>query len=69
MDTSTIFRTVKNPDNPFVMIDKRPLEDPDISLAAKGLFAYLSVMPEKTINRERYPSDLVDELRAAGYLK
>lgn len=34
----TIFRTIKNEDHPFVMMDRRPLENPDLSWRAKGVF-------------------------------
>lgn len=42
----TIFRVAKNPENPFVMIDKRPLENKKISWKAKGVLAYLLSRPD-----------------------
>ena len=39
------FRTVKDPENPFVMMDKRPVNDETISWGAKGLLAYLLSKP------------------------
>ena len=42
----TIFRVAKNKDNPYVMIDKRPLENPSLSWKAKGVLAYLLSRPD-----------------------
>jgi hypothetical protein len=42
---STIFRTVKNKDNPYVMIDRRPLDNPALSFKAKGILTYLMSRP------------------------
>lgn len=42
----TIFRTVKNEDHPFVMIDRRPVENPDLSWGAKGVLSYLLSRPD-----------------------
>lgn len=77
--SKTIFRTVKNPDNPFVMIDKRPIENPKLSWKSKGLLTYLMSRPDNWIVRFR---DLVKrstdgphavraavrELREAGHI-
>ena len=46
MIDKTILRVEKNPNNPFVMMDKRPLENPKMSLKAKGLLAYLLSRPD-----------------------
>jgi hypothetical protein len=43
---STIFRTVKNKDNPFVMIDHRPIGNPALSFKAKGILSYLLSRPD-----------------------
>ena len=40
-----IYRTSKE-DRPFVMLDKTSLEDPRLSMAAKGLHAYLMSRPD-----------------------
>lgn len=48
---NTIFRVVKNKDNPYVMIDKRPIENPALSWKAKGLLAYLLSRPDNWIVR------------------
>lgn len=45
-DEKTIIRVEKNKDNPFVMIDRRPLEKPYMSWKAKGLLAYLLSRPD-----------------------
>ncbi len=45
-DEKTIFRVVKDKENPFVMIDRRVLENPVLSWKAKGLLAYLLSRPD-----------------------
>jgi hypothetical protein len=76
----TIFRVEKNKENPFVMIDRRVIENPKLSWKAKGLLAYLLSRPDNWVVRFR---DLVKrapdkahtvraamkELRAAGHVK
>jgi hypothetical protein len=49
----TIFRVEKNPDNPFVMIDRRVIENPKLSWKAKGLLAYLLSRPDNWVVRFR----------------
>lgn len=72
-------RTYKK-ENPFVMIDKRPLEDVRLSWEAKGLHAYLMSKPDNwTVNvkhlikQSRNGRDatyrIVNELILAGYIK
>jgi len=79
-DDQTIFRIAKNPDNPFVMIDKRPLEKPYLSWKAKGLLAYLLSRPDDwtinfgdLINRstdgEYATRAAAKELEKAGHIK
>jgi hypothetical protein len=47
----TIFRIIKNAENPFVMMDKRALMDPALTYKAKGILAYLLSRPDNwTIN-------------------
>ena len=43
---STIFRTVKDKNNPYVMIDRRPVDNPNLSFKAKGLLTYLMSRPD-----------------------
>lgn len=43
---STIFRVVKSKDNPYVMIDKRPIDNPELSFKAKGILTYLMSRPD-----------------------
>lgn len=67
----TIFRTVKNEDHPFVMIDRRPVENPDLSWGAKGLLSYLLSRPDNWTVRLR---DLVNRSsdgssKIRGYIK
>ncbi len=42
----TIYRTVKNVENPFVMIDRRPIDNPNLSYKAKGILTYLMSRPD-----------------------
>lgn len=42
----TIFRVMHDPENPYVIMDKRPLEKPYLSWKAKGLLAYLLSRPD-----------------------
>lgn len=44
--SKTIFRVEKNKDNPFVMIDRRPIENPKLSWRAKGILTYLISRPD-----------------------
>ncbi|SGI69991.1 hypothetical protein [Mycobacterium tuberculosis] len=71
-------RTVKN-ENPFVMLDKRPLEDTRLSWEAKGIHAYLMSKPDSwkinvkhLIKQSRNGRDavyrIINELIAAGYI-
>jgi hypothetical protein len=76
----TVFRVAKNADNPFVMIDRRPIENCALSWKAKGILAYLLSRPDDWIIRFR---DLVNrstdgahmvraamsELKKAGHIK
>lgn len=79
-DTQTIFRAVKNKDNPYAMIDKRIVEDKNLTWKAKGLLVYILSRPDNWIIQMQ---DLVNqsqdginairaamkELKAAGYIK
>lgn len=73
-------RTHKTKENPYVMIDKRPLEDTRLSWEAKGLHAYLMSKPDSwTVNvkhlikQSRNGRDatyrIVNELIYAGYIE
>ncbi len=42
----TIFRIHKGRDNPFVMVDRRPVENPEMSFKAKGILTYLLSRPD-----------------------
>jgi hypothetical protein len=42
----TIYRVVKNKDNPYVMIDRRPVDNPKLSYKAKGILTYLLSRPD-----------------------
>jgi DnaD/phage-associated family protein len=42
----TIYRVVKSKDNPYVMIDRRPIENPTLSFKAKGILTYLLSRPD-----------------------
>ena len=78
MDKS-IIRTVKNAENPFVMIDRRIFENDGLSLKAKGLFGYLLSRPDNwticmadLVKRTKDGKDSVnsalDELIESGYV-
>lgn len=43
---STIFRTKKNKDNPYVMVDRRTIDNPVLSFKAKGILTYLLSRPD-----------------------
>lgn len=47
----TVFRVAKNKDNPYVMIDRRPIENPALSWRAKGVLAYLLSRPDDWVVR------------------
>ena len=76
----TIFRVAKNPNNPYVMIDKRISEDSRLSWKAKGIMLYLLSRPndwainlvdvekQSTDGRDGVQSG-VNELIALGYLE
>jgi hypothetical protein len=79
MRKQTIFRTMKNEDNPFVMIDRRPIENPALSWKAKGILAYLLSRPDNWIVRlgdlvKRSPDGVyairgaINELQKAGHV-
>jgi hypothetical protein len=76
----TIFRVEKNSENPFVMIDRRAIENPKLSWKAKGLLAYLLSRPDDWVVRfrdlaKRAPDGAhtirvaMKELRAAGHVE
>lgn len=60
----TIFRIEKNKDNPYVMIDRRLIENPKLSWKAKGLLAYLLSRPDNWTVRFR---DLVNRSPDGGH--
>ncbi len=43
---ATIYKVVKNKDNPYVMIDRRPIDNPVLSFKAKGILTYLMSRPD-----------------------
>jgi hypothetical protein len=55
LDGPTIIRMCKNRANPYVMINRRALEDDRLSWAARGLMAYLLAKPD---DWEVRPGDL-----------
>lgn len=76
----TIFRVVKSKDNPYVMIDRRPIENPTLSFRAKGILTYALSRPDGwefnladlknhcTDGRDAIRAGLT-ELREAGHLE
>jgi len=76
----TIFRVAKNKDNPYVMIDKRPLENPSLSWKAKGVLAYLLSRPDdweiilgdlikRSTDGESAVRSALKELRKVGHVR
>lgn len=76
----TIFRTIKDADNPFVMMDRRPIENPVLSWKAKGILAYLLSRPDNWTVRlgdlvKRSPDGVhavrgaINELKKAGHVR
>ncbi|MFC2122747.1 hypothetical protein ACFLRP_03585 [Bacteroidota bacterium] len=61
--TQTIFHVNKR-ENYFVQIDKRPLSNPNLSLKAKGLLAYLLSLPN---DWEIYESELISHSTDGRY--
>jgi DnaD/phage-associated family protein len=43
---ATIFRVIKSKENPYVMVDRRPIDNPDLSFKAKGILTYLLSRPD-----------------------
>lgn len=78
--SKTIFRVEKNKDNPYVMIDKRPLENSKLSWKAKGILAYILSRPDdwtirfqdlvgKSPDGAHLIRAALKELRKAGHLQ
>lgn len=77
---STIFRTVKDKNNPYIIIDGRPINNKNLSFKAKGILTYLMSRPDgwevsvadlfnhSTDGEDAIRSGLA-ELRAAGHMK
>ncbi len=79
-DNKTIYRIIKNPENPYVMVDKRFVNNPNLSWKAKGILLYLLSKPD---DWEIYESDIekhatdgrdacrsgIRELENAGHIK
>jgi hypothetical protein len=76
----TIFRTVKNKDNPYVMIDQRPILNKELSWKAKGILCYLMSRPDgwecNLVDLSKRSNDGlssvkagVKELQEAGHIK
>jgi hypothetical protein len=76
----TIFRTVKDPDNPYVQIDRRPLDNDQLSFKAKGILTYLMSRPDgwevsiadlvkRSADKETSVRSGIQELREAGHLR
>ena len=76
----SVFRISKDKDNPFVMINKTSLSDPNLSWRAKGLLSYLLSLPDdwKIYENEitRHAKDgrdatraTIKELETHGYIK
>lgn len=78
-DVTNIVRTNKR-DNPYVMIDHRPLNDPNLSWQAKGILAYLLSKPDdwtvviadlekRATNGRDSVKSIMKELERKGYIE
>jgi hypothetical protein len=76
---NTIFRTTKDKNNPYVMINKIGMEDKRLSWKARGILAYLLSKPDNwKVNLEHLQKQApdgktslrsgIDELKKYGYL-
>lgn len=76
----TIFRIAKNKDNPYVMMDKRPLEDKRLSWKSKGILGYLLSRPDgweiqiadliaRSLDGGSAVRSALAELKQVGYLR
>lgn len=76
----TIFRTIKDKDNPYVMMDKRPTENPGLSWKAKGILSYLLSRPDnwdvrmgdlvkRALDKEHATRSGINELIKAGHIQ
>lgn len=76
----TIFRVVKSKDNPYVMIDRRPIENTTLSFKAKGILTYLLSRPDgwevsvadlikRGTDGEKAVRAGLKELKDAGHMK
>jgi len=74
------YRISKNRDNPYVMINKGFIQNPSLTMQAKGLLAYLLSLPNDwEVRRKELPrhfkngirsiSNVINELISAGYIK
>lgn len=77
---STIYRVVKNKENPYVMIDRRPVDNPALSFKAKGILTYLLSRPDgwevsvadlikHSTEKEAAVRSGLKELKEAGHMK
>lgn len=76
----TIYKVVKSAENPYVMIDRRPIDNAVLSFKAKGILTYLMSRPDgwevsvaDLVNHSTDGDDSVrsglKELRKAGHMK
>jgi hypothetical protein len=76
----TIFRVEKNPDNPYVTIDVRPILNPKLSFKAKGILTYFMSRPNgweinmvDLVNRSKDGTASIraglKELKKAGHME
>ena len=79
MREKSIFRVIKNADNPYVMVDKRIIQNKQLSWKAKGILIYLLSRPDnwtaqmqdiinQSTDGESATRAGVQELIDAGYL-
>lgn len=77
---NTLYKVVKNAKNPYVMIDRRPIDNPALSFKAKGILTYLMARPDgwevcvkdlanHAKDRKASIRSGMRELKAAGHIK
>jgi len=75
-----IFRVIKDSNNPYIVINKRFIEDENLSLKAKGLMSYFLSKPDDwqfyteeikkhTTDKDRAITAAINELLEQGYIK
>ena len=76
---TSIVRTIKNKDHPYILLDKEPIQNTELSWKAKGILTYFMSLPDnwniQMIEVQKHATDGtssfragIHELKEAGYL-